>query len=208
MSVGDLTDNIEMRTQADTFYDHGERIRVKGSKIGLNEWKPGVKIQDMYRYGFKQHFSKTMPKWGFEFYTTTDQITPFDKVPCSLPKSTATREKEHYFAKVAHNKRWVPGYKHNNITDWSKIKKPMYGSYNKRTFPRLTYCQEMTRTEKKRGVPDPGKYDQPGLVGTDRKNGNGMVKSTEDKYCSFIEDATAKSQRMPRPGHVPANSQS
>ena len=149
-----------------------------------------------------------MPKWGFEFYSTSEQITPFDKVPCSLPKSTASRDKEHYFAKVAHNKRWIPGFKYNNLEDWSKIKMPMYGSYNKRTFPRLTYCQEMTKTEKKRGVPDPGKYDQPSMIGTEKKNGNGMIKSTEDKYCIFIEDAVNKSKMMPRPGHVPTNSQS
>ena len=35
-SVQDLTDNVEIRTQADTFYDHGERERIKNSKIGLN----------------------------------------------------------------------------------------------------------------------------------------------------------------------------
>lgn len=122
LSVADLTDNIEAKTQADTFYDHGEKIRVKGSKIGLNSWKPGVKIQDMYRYGFKQHFNKTMPKWGIEFYSTASQMTPFDKVPCSLPKSTCTREKDDYFSRNAHYKRFIKDpYKYNNLEDWSKI---------------------------------------------------------------------------------------
>lgn len=51
----------------------------------------------------------------------------------------------------------------------------------------------MTATEKKRGVPDPGKYEQPSLIGKEKKNGNGMIKSTEPKYCSFIQDATAAS---------------
>lgn len=196
-----------MRTQADTFYDHGDRIRIKGSKIGMNSWKPGVKIRDMYTYGFKKHFDKTNPKFGHGFYSVTDQQTPFDKIPCSLPKSTATREKEHYFAKVAKNKAWVPGYKYNQIDDWSKLKLPAYGEYNKRTMPRQTYCQEMAKVEKKRGVPDPGKYDQPSLIGKEKKNGSGMVKSTEEKCCAFIEDARAASQRVPRPGHLPANSQ-
>lgn len=85
----------------------------------------------------------------------------------------------------------------------------MYGSLNKRTFPKLSFCGEIAAKEKKRGVPDPGKYDTPGALGTDKgKNSNGMVKSTEDKYCIFIEDAVNKSKMMPRPGHVPANSQS
>jgi hypothetical protein len=64
----------------------------------------------------------------------------------------------------------------------------------------------MVKTEKKRGVPDPGKYDQPSLIGKDKKGGNGMVKSTEEKYCGFIEDARAASSQLPRPGHLPANS--
>ena len=103
-----------MRTAADTFYDHGERIRIKGSKIGMNEWKPGVKIRDMYTYGFKKHFNQTSPKFGMVCYSTTKQETPFDKIPCSLNKSTATRDKEHEFAKIARNKAWVPGFKYNS----------------------------------------------------------------------------------------------
>jgi hypothetical protein len=51
----------------------------------------------------------------------------------------------------------------------------------------------MVKTEKKRGVPDPGKYDQPSLIGKDKKGGNGMVKSTAEKYCGFIEDARVAS---------------
>lgn len=35
-----------------------------------------------------------------------------------------------------------------------------------------------------------------------------MIKSSEDKYNYFIEDAKAASMKVPRPGHVPANSQS
>ena len=159
LSTHDLTDNVEIKTMADTFYDHGERERVKCSKIGLNTWKPGVKVRDMYTYSFKSHFAKTNPKFGMEFYDISEQETPFDKVPCSLPKSTSNRDKEHYFSKVAAQKKWVPGYKYNHIDDWSKIKMPAFGEYNKRTFPRQTYCQDMVKTEKKRGVPDPGKYD-------------------------------------------------
>ena len=70
---------------------------------------------------------------------------------------------------------------------------PAFGELNKRTFPRLTYCQEMVKTEKKRGVPDPGKYDAKSLIGKEAKNGSGMVKSTEDKFNSYIEDARAAS---------------
>lgn len=135
-SVHDLTDNVEIKTAADTFYDHGERERIKCSKIGLNQWQPGVKIRDMYTYGFKGHFGKTNPKFGMEFYDMSEQPTVFDKIPCSLPKSTANRDKEHYFTKAANNKKWVPGYKYNNIDDWSKVKIPAFGEYNKRTFPR------------------------------------------------------------------------
>ena len=72
MSVHDLTDNIEERTLADDFYYHGDRERVKCSKLGINTWKPGVKIRDMYHYGHKFQFSKTHPKFGFEFYSTTE----------------------------------------------------------------------------------------------------------------------------------------
>lgn len=35
-SVHDLTDNVEIKTQADTFYDHGERERIKMSKYSIN----------------------------------------------------------------------------------------------------------------------------------------------------------------------------
>ena len=63
----------------------------------------------------------------------------------------------------------------------------------------------MLKTEKKRGVPDPGKYDQPSLIGKDKKGGNGMLKSTAEKYCGFIEDAKVASLKVPRPGHLPAN---
>jgi len=98
-SVQDLTDNVEIRTAADTFYDHGERERIKGSTYGLNQWYPGVKIRDMYTTGFKSHFGKTNPKFGMDFYDMSKQPTPFDKIPCSLPKSTANRDKEHYFSK-------------------------------------------------------------------------------------------------------------
>lgn len=101
----------------------------------------------------------------------------------------------------------MPGYKYNHIEDWSKIKKPAFGEYNKRTMPRQTYCQAMAHYEKRRGVPDPGKYEQPSLIGKEKKNGNGMIKSTEEKYCGFIEDARVASAQIPRPGHVPANSQ-
>ena len=83
---------------------------------------------------------------------------------------------------------------------------PAFGEYNKRTFPRQTYCQEMAKVEKRRGVPDPGKYDQPSLIGKDKKGGNGMLKSTAEKYCGFIEDARAASQKVPRPGHLPEKS--
>jgi hypothetical protein len=65
----------------------------------------------------------------------------------------------------------------------------------------------MAKYEKRRGVPDPGKYDQPSLIGKEKKNGNGMIKSTEEKYCGFIEDARVASQKVPRPGHLPANAQ-
>ena len=163
----------------------------------------------MYTFGFKNHFSKTNPKFGLEFYDMSKQPTPYDKIPCSLNKSTCDRSKEHYFQKQADNKKWIPGYKTNNINDWSKtVRYPAFGEYNKRTMPRQTYCQEMVKTEKKRGVPDPGKYDQPSLIGKDKKGGNGMVKSTAEKYCGFIEDAKVASLKVPRPGHLPANSQS
>ena len=51
----------------------------------------------------------------------------------------------------------------------------------------------MAHNEKRRGIPDVGKYDQPELIGKDKKNGNGMLKSTEEKYCGFIEDARVAS---------------
>lgn len=142
-SVHDLTDNIEIKTMADTFYDHGERERIKMSKYSINQWQPGVKVRDMYTHGFKSEFDKTDPKFGMCFYDTSKQPTPFDKIPCSMPKSTADRDKEHYFAKNAKNKSWIPGYKYNHIDDWSKLKIPAFGEYNKRTMPRETYCQAM-----------------------------------------------------------------
>lgn len=67
-SVHDLTDNVEIKTQADTFYDHGERERIKMSKYSINQWKPGVKVRDMYTHGFKGDFDKTDPKFGLQFY--------------------------------------------------------------------------------------------------------------------------------------------
>ena len=70
---------------------------------------------------------------------------------------------------------------------------PAFGELNKRTFPRQTYCQEMVKTGKKRGVPDPGKYDQPSLIGKEAKNGNGMIKSSTDKTCAYLDDAAAQS---------------
>jgi len=63
-SVHNLTDNIEIKTQADTFYDHGEKERIKMSKYSINQWHPGVKIRDMYTHGFKKDFDKTDPKFG------------------------------------------------------------------------------------------------------------------------------------------------
>ena len=90
----------------------------------------------MYTFGFKSSFAKTNPKFGMEFYDMSKQPTPYDKIPCSLPKSTSNRDKEHYFSKVAKNKGWIPGYKTNHIDDWSKIRIPAFGEYNKRTMPR------------------------------------------------------------------------
>ena len=53
MTIQDLTDNIEIKTAADTFYDHGERERIKHSKWSINQWKPGVNVRDMYTHGFR-----------------------------------------------------------------------------------------------------------------------------------------------------------
>lgn len=72
MSVQDLTDSVEFRTKADEFFFYGEKERVKCSKLGMNYWKPGVKVRDMYTYGFKNSFNKTHPKFGFEFYSTSE----------------------------------------------------------------------------------------------------------------------------------------
>lgn len=93
-------------------------MALKGSR-SVKSKREALPVMEMLEIGMKNFFNENKPRFGTKHYRCVD--TMFHKLDYKIKAIAINKKdtKDSFFESVIKKTNCTPGYKHNNVYDWS-----------------------------------------------------------------------------------------
>lgn len=168
--------------------------KIRSSKLMNVDPPAAITFDDLYKTGHRRDAGYYHPQYGPKGYECRDSslIEPNYKIKkiCFARPEDKEKKRDHFLDAVMKLAKTRPDCKMPH-DDWSAKSYISGGSFLK--GKKISMTERIMQQVKKKAVPGPGQYP---VKDVDRNGSRAPIvfkQAKEEKYCSFMEDAKAKS---------------